>query len=86
MFSPDSTLKNPRVAYAIGRSYGNAVQRNRVRRQSQAILREAESELPKGRYLIGVRPTTPPVAFSHLRQDMSELIVQLEEEKWTSPE
>jgi ribonuclease P protein component len=81
MFSPDSTLKNPRVAYAIGRSYGNAVQRNRLRRQSQAILREVESQLPKGRYLIGIRPAAPVAAFSQLREDMSDLIVRLEEEK-----
>ncbi|MFL2987753.1 MAG: ribonuclease P protein component [Candidatus Poriferisodalaceae bacterium] len=81
MFSPDSTLKNPRVAYAIGRSYGNAVRRNRTRRQSQAILREAENQLPKGRYLIGVRPSASSVAFSQLHEDMTDLIVRLEEEK-----
>ena len=81
MFSPDSTLKNPRVAYAIGRSYGNAVRRNRIRRQSQAILREAENQLPKGRYLIGVRPSASSVAFSQLHEDMTDLIVRLEEEK-----
>ncbi len=81
MFSPDSTLKNPRIAYAIGRSYGNAVQRNRIRRQSQAILREADGQLPKGRYLIGVRRSTAPPAFSQLREDMNGLISRLEDQK-----
>ena len=81
MFSPDSALKNPRVAYAIGRNYGNAVRRNRIRRQCQEILREFENQLPKGRYLLGVRKAPSPVTFSQLREDLSDLIIRLEEEK-----
>jgi len=81
MFSPDSTLENPRVAYAIGRNYGNAVQRNRVRRQCKAILREAETQLVKGRYLIGVRRSRPHPAFADLRDDMNDLLVRLKDRK-----
>ena len=81
MFSPDSALKNPRVAYAIGRNYGNAVRRNRIRRQCQEILREFENQLPKGCYLLGVRKAPSPVTFSQLREDLSDLIVRLEEAK-----
>ena len=81
MFSPDPALKNPRGAYAIGRNYGNAVRRNRIRRQCQEILREFDNHLPKGRYLLGVRKAPSPVTFSQLREDLSDLIVRLEEEK-----
>ncbi len=81
MFSPDLTLNNPRVAYAIGRNFGNAVQRNRVRRQCKAILREAENRLPTGRYLIGVRGPSPAPQFTYLRDDLNDLLVRIEDQK-----
>ena len=81
MFSPDKTLINPRVAYAIGRSYGNAVRRNRVRRQCKAILREAEAELPLGRYLIGIRHSSPLLGFKKISDDINKLIERIGDQK-----
>ena len=44
----------PRVAYAIGRPVGNAVQRNRARRRMREAVREAAAGLEPGRaYLFG---------------------------------
>ena len=74
MFSPDSTLEHPRVAYAIGRAQGTAVQRNRVRRQIQAVLRDSANTIPKGRYLIGARIPAVSVAFPQVRDDIVELL------------
>jgi ribonuclease P protein component len=81
MFSPDKTLINPRVAYAIGRSYGNAVKRNLVKRQCKAILREAEGELPLGRYLIGIRRSSAVLGFKKISDDINKLIARIGDQK-----
>ena len=57
----------PRVAYAIGRKVGNAVERNRIRRQLRTILTEVVSQLRPGIYLIGVAPHATPLRFGELR-------------------
>ncbi|MEI8000467.1 MAG: ribonuclease P protein component [Actinomycetes bacterium] len=47
----------PRVAYAVGRSVGDAVRRNRVRRRLRAAVREHAAELrPASAYLVGAGP------------------------------
>jgi ribonuclease P protein component len=45
----------PRAAFAVGRTVGGAVQRNRIRRRLRAALRELRStgRLPSGTYLVG---------------------------------
>ncbi|MFZ6004494.1 MAG: ribonuclease P protein component [Actinomycetota bacterium] len=45
----------PRAAFAVGRSAGGAVVRNRIRRRLRAALRllQADGRLPAGSYLIG---------------------------------
>ena len=45
----------PRVAFAVSRSLGGAVLRNRIRRRLRAALRElrASGRLPGGTYLVG---------------------------------
>jgi ribonuclease P protein component len=53
----DEEARPPRVAYAVGRSVGGAVVRNRVRRQLRhAIVDEARCGLPAGWYLLGATP------------------------------
>jgi len=51
---------HPRFAFAIGRSAGSAVQRNRARRQLREILAALASDedlVRPGDYLVGVRQT-----------------------------
>lgn len=44
----------PRVAYSVGRSVGNAVTRNRVRRRLRAAVRHHGARLsPGSAYLVG---------------------------------
>jgi|TARA_B100001750_G_scaffold194166_1_gene165464 ribonuclease P protein component len=78
MFSPDSTLTHPRVAYAIGRSRGTAVQRNRLRRRVHAVLRESERAIPKGRYLIGALVPAVSANFPQVRDDVLQLLKKIE--------
>ena len=64
--SPGST----RVGYAIGRSVGNAVIRNRTRRRLRAIMTDlssSESLLPYGDYLIRVQPAASQATFTELK-------------------
>lgn len=56
----------PRVGYAIGRAYGNAVQRNLLRRRLRAAFSVHDASLPAGSYLVGAasrdaQPTWPEV-------------------------
>jgi RNase P protein component len=40
------------VAYAVGRSVGSAVRRNRVRRRLRAVVAEAAPRMAAGTYLV----------------------------------
>ncbi|MFK7919634.1 MAG: ribonuclease P protein component [Ilumatobacter sp.] len=59
------------VAFAINRSVGNAVVRNRLRRRLRAILDTLE--LPPGLYLVGCRPTAAELTFDQIRAHLAKL-------------
>ncbi len=46
----------PRVAFALSRKVGSAVERNRVRRQVQAHLRSISESMAPGAYLFTLKP------------------------------
>lgn len=70
--SEDEHTASPRVAFAIGRSVGNAVERNRLRRRLREILRA--TPLPVGDYLIGAQPAAAARSFSELRSTVMALV------------
>lgn len=53
---PGSPAEPPRVAFALSRKVGSSVERNRLRRQIQAHLREIAGTMPSGAYLVALRP------------------------------
>jgi len=57
------------VGYAVGRRYGNAVARNRLRRRLRAALREVASgtALAPGAYLVSARPDAADLDYGALR-------------------
>lgn len=60
-------LRHPEVAYAIGRASGNAVRRNRLRRQLRAIVHQHHEDLrPGSAYLIGVTKVGRDSSFQEL--------------------
>ena len=75
-YVPDPVVTPPQVAYAIGRAYGPAVQRNRTRRQLRSLL-DARS-LPPGQYLFGVRPEAASRSYTELAADLDVLIRRIE--------
>ena len=72
-FVLDPEISPPRVAFAIGRTVGPAVARNRLRRRLRAIL-AATSELRPGLYLIGTRPAVLELTFGELRDRVGRLV------------
>ncbi len=67
----DPALDGPRVAFAIGRQSGIAVERNRARRRCHEVLRTAA--FPPGLYLIGLTRPAHEVSFSHIRTSVTGL-------------
>jgi len=55
--APDGDDRPPRAGFAVARSAGSAVRRNRIRRRLRAALRElqADGRLPGGAYLLGAQ-------------------------------
>lgn len=60
----------PAVAFAIGRSVGNAPQRNRLRRRMRAIL--VELDLAPGTYLVSAGPAATRLSADELRAQLMQ--------------
>jgi len=75
----DPSLEGPQVAFAIGRTAGTAVKRNRVRRQLREVLRKHSPDLSPGLYLLGL--TRPAADISYV--DVSQSVVGLLS-KWSA--
>jgi ribonuclease P protein component len=57
---------SPSVGYAIGRKYGSAVERNRLRRRLRAAVATATTPLTSGFYLISADPAAAKASFDDL--------------------
>jgi ribonuclease P protein component len=64
----------PRVAYAIGRKVGGAVERNRLRRRLRAIVWQLAPSLRPGAYLIGVAPEVANFSVGELRTTVTRAL------------
>jgi ribonuclease P protein component len=63
------------VAFAIGRTVGSAVVRNRVRRRLRSAL--AELEVPVGTWLVSVSPEAAALDYEHLSRDVAEAVAAI---------
>ena len=72
----DSSLSQPHVGYALGRSYGSAVRRNRLRRQLRELVKIHESSLLPGVYVFGASPRAHGIEFSELNRHLGSLIAK----------
>ena len=64
----------PRVAYAVGRRVGGAVERNRLRRRLRAIVQELGAELGPGAYLVGAGRGAASQSFGELKDTVSQAL------------
>lgn len=74
-FLPQPDKQAASVAFAIGRSVGPAVVRNRLRRRLRSIVRELE--LTPGWWLIGARPGVVELTYAEIRESMTDLAVKV---------
>lgn len=73
---PDSTLPQPLVGYALGRSYGSAVSRNRLRRQLRELVKTRETLMQPGVYVFGASPRAAAASFDRLGRDLDSLLTK----------
>ena len=64
-----------RVAFAIPRSVGSAVVRNRIRRRLRAALGELDA--PSGTYLVSATPAAASLDYQGLRRDLGACLEDL---------
>ncbi len=74
---PGDPTEPPRVAYAVGRSAGGAVVRNRIRRRLRAVSREAGPLLLPGAYLVGAHAGASSLSYRELRATVCEALATL---------
>ena len=62
------------MAYAVGRSVGGAVRRNRARRRLRAAVAALDHRLASGAYLLGAGEEVVTMDFAELRAFIETLI------------
>jgi ribonuclease P protein component len=73
-----SVADPPRVAFSVGRSVGDAVDRNRVRRRLRAALRENTGALePGSAYLVRATPSAAHDSYADLSNTLRAILAQL---------
>jgi ribonuclease P protein component len=70
---PETTHGGPSIGFVVGRSVGNAVTRNRVKRRLRHLVRERLSSLPESA-LVVVRalPEAADAAYTDLARDLDK--------------
>ena len=78
-FVQGNPAEPPRVAYAIGRKVGGAVERNRLRRRLRAVVGTLVPQLRPGAYLIGAAPEAARLSVGELRATVIRALEALDE-------
>jgi ribonuclease P protein component len=73
----DPSLSRPHVGYAIGRSVGNAVTRNRARRRLRAAFAERGASLRPGWYVVGASTEVATCRSARVAAEVDKLVAKL---------
>ena len=80
-FTTDGSADPPRIAFAVGRKFGTAVDRNRARRRLRAAISvDPTLLLPGGAYLFSVERAAMTIPFPTLREHVTTLLRAVAEE------
>jgi ribonuclease P protein component len=75
----DASLPCPQVGYALGRPFGSAVRRNRLRRQLRELVKTRESAMVAGVYVFGASRRADGTEFSELAKHLDRLLAKVTE-------
>ncbi len=75
----DVSYPQPQVGYALGRGYGSAVSRNRLRRRLRALMADHEQSMSPGVYVFGASPRAKEASFAQLSADLQRLLAKCAE-------
>jgi ribonuclease P protein component len=76
----------PRVAFAIGRKVGHAVERNRLRRRLRAVLAAIEADaLPAGAYLFTAQADAAALSHQELREHVERALTRIAQRTAADP-
>jgi ribonuclease P protein component len=73
----DTSLPLPLVGYAFPRSFGNAVRRNRLRRQMREIVKTRADRMTPGIYVFGASPKAAGRSAGDLARDLDGLLAKV---------
>jgi ribonuclease P protein component len=73
-YLPGDDTMPPRVAFALGRNVGSAVQRNRARRRLRSAIAGNAPRVAPGAYLFGGGPDVVTVSYEVLERAVRELL------------
>lgn len=69
---------NFRFAMSIGRKYGNAVERNKIKRQIRSIVRENQNRINKGiEFVIVIKPQSSVLNFMEISDNVIKLLINM---------
>lgn len=79
--NPQDAPLPPRLAFAIGRRVGHAVERNRLRRRLRAIFADLARQDPvvlrPGAYLVGCQAGATGLTHEELREHVSRALIRI---------
>lgn len=69
---------NFRFAMSIGRKYGNAVERNKIKRQIRSIIRDNQLKINKCfEFVIVIKPQSSDLIFNDINENIIKLLVSM---------